>query len=101
MTKRKLLRSSQNATRRVLVIMTFVLSTSSSLLGQDSIKSQVASSTQIDVGWKAWLGLTVVAAIVSTVGALFGIFLKDYLFSRSLEQWKQRQTLEQLYQKYR
>jgi len=50
---------------------------------------------------KTWLGLTVVGSVVSTLGALFGIFLKDYFFSRSFERWKQRQTLELLYQKYR
>jgi hypothetical protein len=31
---------------------------------------------------------------------LFGIFLKEYFFSRSFEQWKQQQTLETLFQKY-
>lgn len=50
---------------------------------------------------KTWLGLTVVGSVVSTLGALFGILLKDYFFSRSFERWKQRQTLELLYQKYR
>lgn len=50
---------------------------------------------------KTWLGLTVLGAIISTVGSLFGIVLRDYFFTRSLERWKQRQTLEQIYQKYR
>jgi len=50
---------------------------------------------------KTWLGLTVLGAVVSTIGALFGIFLKDYFFARSLEKWKQRQTLEAIYQRYR
>jgi hypothetical protein len=49
---------------------------------------------------KTWLGLTVIGSFVSTLGALFGILLKDYFFSRSFERWKQRQTLEVLYQKY-
>lgn len=49
----------------------------------------------------AWLGLTAVAAIVSTVGALLGILIKDYFFSRSFERWKQQQSIELLYQKYR
>jgi hypothetical protein len=49
---------------------------------------------------RTWLGLTVVGSFVSTLGALFGILLKDYFFSRSFERWKQRQTLELLYQKY-
>ena len=46
---------------------------------------------------KTWFGLTVLGAIVSTLGSLFGVVLKDYFFSRSFERWKQRQTLEQLY----
>ncbi len=50
---------------------------------------------------KTWLGLTVVGAAISTFGALLGIVLKDYVFSRSLEKWKLRHTLEQLYQKFR
>jgi hypothetical protein len=50
---------------------------------------------------KTWLGLTVVGSAISTFGALCGIFLKDYFFSRSFERWKQGQTLELLYQKYR
>ncbi len=50
---------------------------------------------------KEWLGFAVVAAIISAGGALLGIFLKDFVFSRSFERWKQRQTLEALYDKYR
>jgi hypothetical protein len=50
---------------------------------------------------KTWLGLTVVASIISTFGALLGVFLKDYFFSRSFERWKARQVLELVYQKYR
>ena len=48
-----------------------------------------------------WLGFTVVAAVISTIGALLGIFLKDFVFSRSFERWKQKQTLEILYHRYR
>jgi hypothetical protein len=50
---------------------------------------------------KTWFGLTVLGAIVSTLGSIFGVVLKDYFFSRSFERWKQHQTLEQLYQKFR
>ena len=53
------------------------------------------------LGIQTWLGLTVVATIISTLGALFGIFLKDFVFSRSFERWKQQQTLELLYDRYR
>src|SRR3954463_10266657 len=55
----------------------------------------------LGIGLKTWLGLTVVSAIVSTFGALLGVVLKDYFFSRSFERWKQKQSLEVLYQKYR
>lgn len=55
----------------------------------------------LHLGVQEWLGLTVVGAVVSTLGALLGILLKEYFFSRSLERWKQRQTVELVYQKYR
>jgi hypothetical protein len=55
----------------------------------------------LNLDLKTWLGLAVVGSAISTLGALFGILLKDYFFSRSFERWKQRQTLELLYQKYR
>jgi hypothetical protein len=50
---------------------------------------------------KTWLGLTVLGAVVSTLGSLFGVILKDYFFTRSFERWKQQRTLEQVYQKFR
>jgi hypothetical protein len=50
---------------------------------------------------KTWLGLTVLGAAVSTIGSLGGIVLKDFFFTRSFERWKQRQSLEQIYEKFR
>ncbi|CDX25440.1 hypothetical protein MPLB_660040 [Mesorhizobium sp. ORS 3324] len=50
---------------------------------------------------KAWLSFAVVGTVVSTVGSIFGIVLKEYFFSRSFELWKQDRALEQIYQKYR
>ncbi len=50
---------------------------------------------------KTWLGLSVIGAVVSTIGSLIGIALKDYVFSRSFENWKQRRTLEQIYQHFK
>lgn len=50
---------------------------------------------------KTWLGLTVLGAFVSTIGSMAGIVLKDYFFTRSFERWKQRQSLEQIYEKFR
>ena len=88
---------------RVLAMTAIAPSISAVLLGQGQAQGQAqgGGNGQVDLGLKSWLGLTVVGAIVSTLGALFGIFLKEYFFSRSFERWKQRQTLELLYQKYR
>jgi hypothetical protein len=46
---------------------------------------------------ETWLG----PAVFTTFGALLGVILKDYFFSRSLERWRHKQSLELLYQKYR
>ncbi len=66
-----------------------------------TLDPSVMSSTLFGLDLKTWMGLTVLGTIISTIGALLGIILKDFVFSRSLERWKQRQTLEQLYQKFR
>src|SRR5471030_339762 len=55
----------------------------------------------LNIDIKTWMGLSVVGAAISTIGSVFGVIIKDYFFSRSFELWKQRQTLEQIYQKYR
>lgn len=43
----------------------------------------------------------VVAALVTTVGTLFGHYLKEVVLARSLEDWKHRRTLREVYRKYR
>ncbi|BBQ01243.1 hypothetical protein BSFA1_63710 (plasmid) [Burkholderia sp. SFA1] len=48
-----------------------------------------------------WLSFAVLAAAISTFGALAGVLIKDYFFARSFERWKQQETLEQLYQRFR
>ncbi|TPI32205.1 hypothetical protein FJ414_22040 [Mesorhizobium sp. B3-1-6] len=50
---------------------------------------------------KTWLGFAFVGALVSTIGSILGIVIKEYFFSRSFELWKQDRALEQIYQKYR
>lgn len=50
---------------------------------------------------KTFLTLSAFGAAISTFGTLLGIFIKDYFFARSFEKWKQRQTLESIYQRYR
>jgi hypothetical protein len=47
------------------------------------------------------LGLSVLAALVTTVGNLVATWLREYLFVRSFERWKERQTLLSAYRKYR
>jgi hypothetical protein len=47
------------------------------------------------------LSFTVVAALVTTAGTLFGLVLKEVLFARSFEQWKLRQSLREVSRKYR
>jgi hypothetical protein len=47
------------------------------------------------------LGLSVIAALVTTVGSLFALVLREYFFVRSFERWKERRILLSLYRKYR
>src|SRR5436305_520311 len=47
------------------------------------------------------LEFTVLAAVVTTAGNLFATVLKDFLFARSFEKWKARQSLRQVYLKIR
>jgi hypothetical protein len=47
------------------------------------------------------LGFTVLAAVVTTVGNLLATVLKDFLFARSFERWKERRSLLSVYRKYR
>ena len=55
--------------------------------------------TKLPVG--QLLGLSVLGALVTTVGSLVALVLKEYLFVRSFERWKSKQTLTQIYKKYR
>jgi hypothetical protein len=50
---------------------------------------------------KDLFGLAVLGALVTAVGNLIAIALKDYIFARSLEKWKARQQLRSVYIKYR
>lgn len=47
------------------------------------------------------LGFSVVGALVTTLGSLLALYLKDVLAVRSLERWKARQTLISVYRRYR
>lgn len=59
-----------------------------------------ANSLLLGIELKAWFGLSVVGTLVSTIGAILGIFLKDFIFSRSSERYKQRIALEALVKRY-
>ncbi|WP_018607711.1 hypothetical protein [Uliginosibacterium gangwonense] len=54
---------------------------------------------ELDV--KTWLSFSSIAAAISVFGTLTGLVLKEHLFTRSFERWKQKQTLNQIYQKFR
>jgi hypothetical protein len=47
------------------------------------------------------LGFTVLAAVVTTIGNLLATILKDFLFIRSFERWKERRSLLSVYRRYR
>jgi hypothetical protein len=47
------------------------------------------------------LSFAAVGAFVTTVGTLFGHYLKEAVLAKSFESWKKRQALETLYGKYR
>src|SRR5436853_2749664 len=51
--------------------------------------------------WDRVLGFTVLAAIVTTVGTLVGLVLKERVFARSFERWKAQLALEQIARRYR
>ena len=51
--------------------------------------------------WTQILGLSVVGALVTTIGTLVGLFLREVIFVRSFERWKTMQSLEQVARKYR
>ncbi len=51
--------------------------------------------------YEQWLAFSLVAALISTFGSLLGLYLKEYFFARSFESWKQRKSLERIYEKYR
>lgn len=58
--------------------------------------SQLAALSARDL-----LGLAVLGSLVTAVGTLVGLALKEHFFARSFELWKSRRTLEALFQKYR
>src|SRR5688572_18698910 len=49
---------------------------------------------------KDYLGFTVVGAMITTVGSLVALFLKDFLFVRYFDSIKEKRTLKSLFKKY-
>lgn len=50
--------------------------------------------------FKDYLGFTVVGAIITTLGSLIALFLKDFLFVRYFDSIKEKRTLKSLFKKY-
>jgi len=50
---------------------------------------------------QAFLGLSVIAALISAASTIGSQFIKDYALVRSFERWKDRQLLEHTHQRYR
>jgi hypothetical protein len=53
------------------------------------------------MNWHDLLGFCVLGALVTTIGSLVAIILKDFFLARSIETWKARQQLRQVYLKLR
>ena len=53
------------------------------------------------MGWSNLLGFTVVGALVTTIGTLIGLLLKEVFLARSFEQWKMKQSFDQVSRKYK
>lgn len=49
---------------------------------------------------KDYLGLTVVGAVITTIGSLIALFLKDFLFVRYFDSIREKRTLKNLFKKY-
>lgn len=50
--------------------------------------------------WQTLLGLTVLGSIVTTLGSLLALCIKEFVAARWLEHWKARQTLLGVYRRY-
>ena len=50
---------------------------------------------------KDFFALTVIGSIVTAVGTLLGLWVKERFLARSFERWKQERALEEVYRKYR
>jgi len=54
-----------------------------------------------NLDWHDLLGLSALAAVITTFGSLAGTILKEFFFVRSIERWRARQELRQVYLKLR
>lgn len=50
--------------------------------------------------WQVVLGLSVVGAVVTVIGSLIAMFIKEFVAATWLERWKSRQTLLGAYRRY-
>jgi hypothetical protein len=54
-----------------------------------------------ELSTKDLLSLSVLGSMITAVGTLIGLAVKEYFFARSFERWKSRLVVEALFQKYR
>ena len=50
--------------------------------------------------YQTFLGLSVLAAVITTIGSLIALFLKDFLFVRYFDSLKEKRVLKSLFKKY-
>ena len=48
-----------------------------------------------------YLEFTVIAAIITTIGSLIALFIKDFLFTRYFDNFKEKESLNKIYKRYR
>jgi hypothetical protein len=55
----------------------------------------------IHLGWHDVLGFSVLAAVITTLGSLVATLLKEFFLARSIERWRAKQQLRDVYLKFR
>jgi hypothetical protein len=65
------------------------------------VRSEAAVVAALDLTGSEILSLTVIAAVVTTIGNLVATWLKEFVFVRSFERWKERRSLASVKRRYR
>lgn len=90
-----------NASAAVSVDASPLESAESNASPAPSSLSEAATTNSASPSASSILTFTVVAAIVTTIGTLFGHVLKELLLARSFELWKSGRASDAVYRKYR